>query len=692
MSLVGSCPVAGPSHRLASHRLSRGRRAVLVVSGLWAAMILAVVPLVGPGALPAGATSAKAEPPPAHGSMTLAYQSPWVGGTGEFTMRLRVERPPDPSDPEVVVTVFPTVETRSEFDLTLDDRIDTDPLLPVQTFALSSLPPDAAGEVAVNLRLADRLSLGRDEGVFPVRVELRERPKAGSSPRSGRLLQRFVTHIVYVPNPPTGAKLGAALVLPFHAPAGLPPEGPREVNDLDRLAAVGSGLDSLRTTPVALAPTPETLATLAASTDDETVDVLEGLRQRAASTTVLAGTYVPTNLPALLDAELDTEAEAQVTRGSVTVADTLRVRPDARTWSGPGPWDEASLDMLARRGVDRMVVGDADLKPAVNQKLTPTRPFLLSAGDRQVPAVLADAGLAAHFDNAVPPALGANHLLADLAVIYLDRPGGDRRGVVAVVPPAWHVDRQFLDTAAAGWAQSPIIDAVSLDQLFNDVAPAKGDNGRPLVRAAAPPPAGGLGDLAPDLRDARRRLDAIGTVLGPGVADHGDLEDRLLLAESTDLRTDRQRQSYVDAVMSGIDELRQDIRMPGGRSITLTARTAEIPVTFQNRTGGPAKVVVKIQSDKLDFPRGNVQMLELTRQNTTERFPVVSRTSGAFPLRITLESPDGNLVIGQARLTVRSTAASNISLIVSIGAAGFLAVWWGRHSLRGRKARRLVST
>ena len=82
--------------------------------------------------------------------------------------------------------------------------------------------------------------------------------------------------------------------------------------------------------------------------------------------------------------------------------------------------------------------------------------------------------------------------------------------------------------------------------------------------------------------------------------------------------------------------------------------------------------------------------MELARRNTTERFEVVARTSGAFPLRITLESPDGNLVIGRARLTVRSTAASRVSLAVSASALLFLIVWWGRHIVRGRRAKRLV--
>ena len=68
----------------------------------------------------------------------------------------------------------------------------------------------------------------------------------------------------------------------------------------------------------------------------------------------------------------------------------------------------------------------------------------------------------------------------------------------------------------------------------------------------------------------------------------------------------------------------------------------------------------------------------------------VARASGAFPIRITLESPDGHLEVGRARITVRSTAASGASLVVAMGAATFLAVWWGRNAMKGRRARGLV--
>jgi len=657
----------GPVRR----QLTRARRTATVV---------AVV------ALAVGLCAPVAPAEPGDGSVTLTFQSPWVGPTNDFVMRMRVQRPAGPSNLELATTIYPAVVTRSEFAETLRDRATAAALLPTQAFPLTSLTPDPAGEVTVTLQLRDDLSLGRDDGVFPVRVDLRERG-------TGRVLHRFTTHIVHVPTQTVRPKLGLSLVLPLHAPPGLPPAGARQLRDIDELVAAVGALDAVRDEPVALAPTPETLTTLAASTDERAEGLVKNLQQKTAGATVLAGSYVPTRLPDLLAAGLEKDATTQVALGLSAVSGVLRVRPDTRTWLASGPLDSASVTLLGNaRGIDRLVADDVSFKPIARQNVTLTQPFQVRDGARQLQGVAADSGLAAHFDNRRGPALAANRLLADLAVVYLDQPGADRRAVAAVAPGSWRPDRQFLDMLLAGLAGNPLVEAVSLDSVFSSVAPVKGSDGRPLVRelATAPDTPGGLAEAAADLRTARSRLDSLGSVLGERTPAQSELEERHLVAQSDEWRTARQRQPYLEGVLKGIGAQAGEIRMPEGRSITLTDRKGEIPVTFQNRTGVPAKVVVRVESDKLDFPHGRVQTLDLTRLNTTERFAVVSRTSGAFPLRITLEAPDGNLELGEARLTVRSTVASKMSLIVSLGAALFLAVWWGRHALRGRRARRLV--
>ncbi|MBV9934332.1 MAG: hypothetical protein JO367_08520, partial [Actinobacteria bacterium] len=86
-----------------------------------------------------------------------------------------------------------------------------------------------------------------------------------------------------------------------------------------------------------------------------------------------------------------------------------------------------------------------------------------------------------------------------------------------------------------------------------------------------------------------------------------------------------------------------------------------------------------------------VQSLDLTHRNTTARFRVQARTSGSFPIRIELVSPDGQLTVGTSRVVVRSTAASGVGIVLSVSAACFLLVWWARHAMRARRPRQPIT-
>ena len=653
---------------------------------LAAALLLSLLVAAGAGA---GAAAAQ---PAARGRMTFIAQTPWVATGGVFQIRVHVDRPAGASNLEFALTVFPAVATRSDFGETLADRMGDSPLITLQPVALADLRPELNGDVVLSVPIRDpsqprdasRLLLQPRDGVYPVRVELRDR-------LAGATVDRFVTHLLHMPEVHVTPKLGVSLVFPVHAPPALQPDGERVLPDAETLTAMAQGVDAVRATPFTLAPTPETVAALAVSTEPKAKALLNSLRAAAAERSLLGGSYVPANLAALMGAGLDGEVASQLNRGAGTLTENLSARLDARTWLAEEALDPKVIDTLAGRGFDRMLTAEPLLTPIPDLKLTLTRPFVLAGRSTRVQAVAADAGLTSHFDRAANQALAAHHLIADLAVIYLDRPGDDeRRGVAAIAPRDWRPTRAFTDVVTGGLALSPIIEPISLDTLFAAVPTARDDSGANLVRKPAIPTPGSIAEVASDLADARRNLDSLGSVLGSGNATSAVVEEQLLVAESSDLKTLRQRNAYVAGADRQVQAQLDAIEMPEGRSFTLTARTGEIPVTFKNNTGKPVRVVVKIESDKLDFPGGTELDLELTRLNTTQRFPVVARASGAFPVRITLVSPDGHLEVGRARITVRSTAASGASLVVAMGAATFLAVWWGRNAMKGRRARGLV--
>jgi hypothetical protein len=194
------------------------------------------------------------------------------------------------------------------------------------------------------------------------------------------------------------------------------------------------------------------------------------------------------------------------------------------------------------------------------------------------------------------------------------------------------------------------------------------------------------------MRAGRRRLDSFGSALEEDNPVYGRLERVLLTTASTDFIDLRSRQLQVDLLNRLIEGQLRLIQLPTSRTITLTARTGRLPITILSLADYPMRIVLRVDSDKLSFPGisttgSAVQMREIRRGNNPVDFTVRARTAGAFPLHIELSSPDARLVLASTTFTVQSTALSGVGLVLSIGAALFLAVWWGRQAWRTRRRR-----
>ena len=622
--------------------------------------------------------------------LRLASQTPWVGPGEELQLRLGVTTSEAPADVELAVAVYPRVTSRSRFIQTLRSAPRGNPLTAVPPTTMAELTTDAAGAVLVRLPTQDpaqppdpaRLRLGA-EGVYPVRVELRETG-------GGKMLASLVTHLVYTrPPQPGGYPLNVALVLPAHAPPALQPDGKRVLTlaSATALGALARSLEAYPAVALTLLPTPETLVSLDTSERPGDQDTLAALARATAGRQIAPGTYVPVSLSSFAAAGMAAEAAIQLDRGSEVIEQTLGVRPDPRTWVADEGLDDRAAQLLRQQQVDRIVLPEAGLEP-VELDITLTQPFELDARAVRRPMALSgDAGLVEHFAPAADPVLAAHRLLADLTVVYQDRPSR-KRAVVVMPPRSWRPDPAFLDSLFNGLATSTVMAGTTLETAFASVSPATSTAGAPLVRElATSPSAPGL--PAADIAAARRQLVAFASMLAPENALDDRMEQLLLVAEGAGLRAGV-RQDYLRGLASRVRSQTSAVQVPDHRSITLTARTGEIPVTVLSKSGYPLKVEIRVESDKLDFPKGAVRSVDLTRRSTTEQFSVRARTSGSFPLRVSLVSPDGELELGTSRFTVRSTAASGVGVVLSVGAGAFLLVWWGRHLVRGRRNRRLV--
>jgi hypothetical protein len=101
-------------------------------------------------------------------------------------------------------------------------------------------------------------------------------------------------------------------------------------------------------------------------------------------------------------------------------------------------------------------------------------------------------------------------------------------------------------------------------------------------------------------------------------------------------------------------------------------------------------VRIELESDQLEFPDGDVIVTTLEPAGNRLDVRVRTRASGAFPLDITVLSPDRSIELDSTRFDIRSTTVSGVGLVLSIGAGLFLAIWWARHWHGTRRSRRLV--
>lgn len=657
-------------------------------------LAMAAAAMLGLGAI---ATPSAAAPAPA-AAITLLEQPAWASLGADVALRLQVDGPT--AGLEIRASVHAFVESRTAFERTLGgERLGS--VIASAASPVDALPVASSGGRVFTLALQDpnlprdpnrlRISLPRSvkAGVYPLEIELRD-------PETEKRSAGFVTHLVAVAPPASGAPVGEPLRVswiwrigsgPAVQPDGKPtPAFLAATAGGGRLARIATTLTQAGSVPVTLAPDPGTLEAWAAlgRTDPAAATGVAALSAAARRQQVLTGPYVPIDAPSLEAARLGDEVARELAQGADTLGQVLATRIDPRT-AYTAPLDAASLDRLWLSGVDRVVVAPNALIPAASE-LTPARPFALESQGRRFAAVQTDDTLARMLDGDAAPALRAQRFLAGLAVVALEAPNR-RRAITLGTPHRWDPSSDALTAALLGLRGHPLLTPVSLDTLFASV-PAEQVRGAPLVRQLAPiaPPAPGV--TTPEYRTARTHLGALASMIGDDDPLITRGERALLMsltASGAGTTGRRQASAYLDSIDASVRTFAEGIQAPQGRTVTLTSRSAAIPVSLQNRTGRPVRVRVRLESDKLRFPGGNERSLVLPPRNTTTRFEVETRASGTFPLRIVVTSEDGTFALQQARYTVRSTVVSGVGVFLTIGAGLFLALWWVTHWRRSRR-------
>lgn len=689
------------------------------------------------------AATAGAGPPQAQegGSparLRLADIPAWVEAGTSVAVDLRIE--PVTPGLELVAAVRDRVTSRIIFERTVEGRslggaletatVDVDDLPsaadgsrrllidlgpePPEAEPEAEPPPPGPGEPPAPPpppEPAMRVPLGQ-EGVYP--LELRLVAEGADTPSD-----RLVTHLVLFHEDEPPNPLAVAWVWPMGVGAPWQPDATLSESFLTALAPAGTlaeFTDALASAPdvaLTMAPVPATVEAWSALAegaavlpdDPPTDDVdpaesastrLETLRAAAAETRhqVLPGPYTDIDFTALLSSGLGGEVAAQLARGADVIRDDLAIRPDARTLVVTNV-DGGVLTALRSAGVDRLVLEEESLLPLALD-LTLARPFAIRSGGRTFLAASADPGLAEALvprddeTTGNPPSAAAlaHRFLAALSVVALEAPGQER-GVVIVPPADWSPSASTLLATLAGLGDHPALAPVTLDGYFARVPSIDGESAVRQLRDTEP---GTLMVDGDDIRGARRTLRSLADMLPEGDPTVETAERLLLLAESTTAqrrgRSAASARTYLDGVHAAVHGALGAISLPREHTVSLTAHEASIPITLVNDLQRPVRVRLRLRSDKLLFPEGDTQIVELAPRSTTAQFLVEARTAGTFTLTLELTSLDGEIVVDTATMRVRSTAVSGAALAVTFGAGLFLFGWWGNHIRKSRLARR----
>lgn len=624
-------------------------------------------------------------------TISLVSQPAWTDLGGTLPLGLRLDG--DLDDLEVRVIAHRAIKTRIDFEATKDgERLRaTLATVVVPATAVTAEPGGPVLELPLGVGdTTDRrggLGITRS-GVYPLEIELVN--------GGGDVIDGFVTHVVAVaPTAPgdsaIGSRLEVAWVWPMVAGPAFRPSGAADrevVDELEpsgRLGEIASALSSTDGVALTLAPGPETVESWATiETDKPTLGSgLASLRSASHTHQTLRGPYVPLDPQSLDDAGLGAQVAPEYAAGADALNGTLDLRVDPRT-AIADPIGPATLDRLWELNTDRVIV-QPDALVAAPTKFTPDAPVTLTSGGHTFAAAVADAALAGALSADAPVALRAQWFLSALAVIAGELPNATR-GVVVVPDPDWDPPEALLTTVLAGLADNPLVRLVDIDTFF-DTVPIADDTTRELrAGVAAPSPSVTSGRY----REAENELVALRNLVGRDDPRVLAGEQALLVSLSsswTGAAGRRRANAELATISQSLSGLVNGVAVPGRRTLTLTAREAEIPVSIQNNTGRPVRVEVALSSDKLLFPDGSSRIIELAPRNTTARFAVEARASGTFPLLLEVTSTDGRVTFSRSQITIRSAVVSNVGLILTVGAIAFLAVWWLNHARRRRRLR-----
>ena len=512
----------------------------------------------------------------------------------------------------------------------------------------------------------------RKSGVYPVSLSIRIGDRESS---------RLLTFVNFITVQTSKNSLSVSLVAEVNPALSQTPAGETLLADSARtmLNNVVSSLNGDGGV-MSLRMSPETLNSLAASSNPQDAELLGQLQLVLAKHQLLASTFVPFDPSSAEKAKLSSEFDTQLARG-IEILNTRNgdagVNP--RTWFSTRPINTDGISLLARSGYTNVV-----FSPQAAQSLgaldSYTKQYRANyTGDltAKVSIAVADPRYAASLSGSnTNPVQTSMAIAAEIIAQQGELALGQRRPL----------DHHLIVSTFDGSLPNPVL----LNSLLVALSNAPQITLRPLgsiqrateASTSLMMPSGAPIDLRarrPQLQSVIDEIASTRSMLSDDVPQRMWWEDVLLLIQSDSLDSDR-FDLYLKGFRAQLRTFRASVSVPESLTFTLSGKSSDLRLQLRNSASMPLSVLVTLSSAKLTFPE-KPQVVTVAANSAVDLIvPVVARANGTFPLEVVLYTPDGTAQVGKRiRLSARVSALAGLGQLVTGVALLLLASWWIAH-------------
>lgn len=458
---------------------------------------------------------------------------------------------------------------------------------------------------------------------------------------------------------------------------------------LEELADMSDGFPRVAADPV---PSSAVAATGAAAAVERLADLIT----RPAVQSVVMPYSFP-DLPTLVE-QMPTDSTLEQFSEARAVLREHLGSPAASGWLFPpaGRLDAPSLArvQLIQGVADNLFVASTSLEPSEGSEelllgcpelsQSFTCPISIATSQGRSTGFSSDAGLStrlASLQLAGDDRLNLQRFFAETSMIREEAPGVEGRVIQATVPSLWHPSPSMARLLLRGLRNAPWLTSLRADEAMELAEPVTRDLiERSTELAAQPEPS-----FFAAVQDASRVLDSFETFAPADNPRLARMRQNLLVAQSRTLWKDLGLTfDYVSESRSEAETEMGKVGLEGAQDFTCTSQDCRLQLVLTNEATYATEVALQLVSAGLDLEESTIEGIYEPGDHPLT-ITAGANSSGVFPMEARLETVDGAFVIEEKDIVIRSTNFNRIALVITLGALGFLILFYATRTARRKK-------